>query len=74
MKDDWVTIIPARHEIKEVARALIALAASPHDVRTGRGGMEFRVPPYLADLYTAPRKRRRARAADQAPVTEEGGE
>lgn len=56
---DWVTVVPAREDVKETARALLALARSPHDVRTVGTGHEFRVPPYLADLYNAPPKPRR---------------
>ena len=54
MKSDWVSVVPARGEVLEVARALLALARDPQDVRTGGSGNEFRVPPYLADLYSAP--------------------
>lgn len=54
MQDDWVTVIPDADAVKETARALLALARSPHDVRTGGTGTEFRVPPYLADLYNKP--------------------
>jgi hypothetical protein len=54
MRDDWVAVIPAKGEIKAVATALLSLARSPHDVRTDGNGSEFRVPPYLAELYSAP--------------------
>lgn len=54
MRDDWVTVVPDRDAIKAVARELLALARSPQDVRTDGNGSEFRIPPYLADLYTAP--------------------
>ena len=60
MKDDWITVIPGPGEVAKVARALLALAASPAHVRTDGNGSEFRIPPYLADLYSpapAPRKR-----------------
>lgn len=60
MEDDWITVIPGPGEVAEVARALLALAASPAHVRTDGNGSEFRIPPYLADLYSpapAPRKR-----------------
>ena len=62
MIDDWTTVVPAPGEAKRVARELLALARSPHDVRSAGNGSEFRIPPYLADLYTAPPvpKRRRA--------------
>jgi hypothetical protein len=68
--DDWVTVIPAPSDVADTARALLALADSPHDVRTAAGGTEFRVPPYLADRYTTPDepaaapKRRRAKKED----------
>ena len=60
---DWVRVVPAPDQVKATARALIALALEPHDVRTAGTGTEFLVPPYLADLYNAPAapKRRRTR-------------
>lgn len=63
MDDTWVTVVPAREDVQATAQALLALAHSPHDVRTANAGNEFRIPPYLADLYTAPAapKRRRAK-------------
>lgn len=69
MTDDWVTVIPARDEVKKTAQLLILLARSPFDVRTARGGNEFRIPPYLADLYhaeatPAPRRSRRAKTEE----------
>jgi len=70
MNDDWTTVVPAPGEIKAVARELLALAASPADVRTDGNGTEFRIPPYLADLYTAPAAPKRRRA----PKKEEGDE
>jgi hypothetical protein len=57
--DSWVTIVPAPGDVKEVARALLALADSPADVRTQGTGNEFRVPPYLAERYTNPPRPRR---------------
>lgn len=51
---DWVTVVPTRDQVKETARVLLSLARSPHDVRTAGTGNEFRIPPYLADLYHAP--------------------
>jgi hypothetical protein len=51
---DGVTVIPDRAAVKEVARALLALARDPQDVRTAGNGNEFTIPPYLADLYNAP--------------------
>jgi len=71
MRDDWVTVVPAAGEVKEVARALLALAHSPHDVRTAGTGTEFRIPPYLADLYNAPPKRRRPKKEE---VTSNGND
>lgn len=63
MTDDWVDVIPGPGQVKEAAQALLALARVPGDVRTTAGGTEFRIPPYLADLYHAPApvKRRRAK-------------
>lgn len=57
--DDWSTVIPAPEAIVETAQALLALARDPRDVRTDGNGSEFRIPPYLADLYNAPPKPRR---------------
>lgn len=54
MKDDWVTIHPETGSVKETARALLSFARTPADVRTESNGDLFRVPPYLADLYTTP--------------------
>lgn len=51
---EWTTVVPAPGEVKSTARALLALARHPGDVRTSSGGAEFLVPPYLADLYNAP--------------------
>lgn len=63
--DDWTTVIPAPGDAPATARALLTLARDPGDVRTANAGNEFRVPPYLADLYNAPaeapKPRRRAR-------------
>ena len=67
MRDDWVTVIPERGAIADTARALIALARSPYDVRTARGGREFRVPPYLADAYNKPAPAPKAPAPAEAP-------
>jgi hypothetical protein len=60
VEDNWITVLPGPGEVAEVARALLALASSPAHVRTDGNGSEFRIPPYLADLYSpapAPRKR-----------------
>lgn len=59
--DDWVTIVPAPGEVAETARTLLALATDPRQIRTVNGGAEFSVSPALADTYTAPAPKRRAR-------------
>lgn len=59
----WVTVVPGKGQIGEVARALLALADSPADVRTDGNGSEFLIPPYLADLYNQP-------APDTIPFSE----
>ena len=69
MKDDWTTVVPAPEDIRATALALLKLARTPSDVRTGGNGSEFRIPPYLAELYNRPRARKRV-----APKTEEGEE
>lgn len=59
-EDDWITVVPGAGEAGAVARELLALASSPAHVRTDGNGSEFRIPPYLADLYSpapAPKKR-----------------
>ena len=65
MRTDWTTVVPGPGQVKETARALLALARDPKDVYTAGGGMEFRIPPYLAELYNAPaeapKPRRRTR-------------
>lgn len=61
MTDDWTLVMPEKGEIKTVAAALLALARDPHDVRTASGGTEFRIPPYLAELYNAPAAPKRRR-------------
>jgi len=53
-EDDWTTVVPDPGHVKTVARELLALAEVPTDVRTDGNGTEFRIPPYLAELYTAP--------------------
>jgi hypothetical protein len=67
---DWVSVVPGKGAVQETARALLALADSPHDVRTVNAGNEFLVAPYLADRYTAPAAPKRRRA----PKKEEGEE
>lgn len=44
-------VVPARGTLGETARALLALADSPRDVRTTGNGTEFEVPDELADRY-----------------------
>lgn len=51
--DSWVTVVPAPDQVKETARALLALAPDPRDVRTLGNGAEFLVPAALADAYEA---------------------
>ncbi|MDF2711476.1 MAG: hypothetical protein K0R62_7128 [Nonomuraea muscovyensis] len=65
---DWTVVVPAAGDVKETARALLALADSPGDVRTDGNGSEFLVPPYLADRYTEslrPKPRRRAKKDEE---------
>lgn len=50
---DWVTVIPGKDRVKEVARALLDLAPDPRDVRTISNGDEFLIPQDLADAYHA---------------------
>lgn len=65
MEDTWATVVPEPGAVQETARALLALARDPHDVRTANAGNEFRIPPYLFELYStpaeAPKPRRRTR-------------
>lgn len=65
MEDTWITVVPGPGAVADTARALLALARVPDDVRTTAAGNEFRIPPYLADLYNtpaeAPKPRRRTR-------------
>jgi hypothetical protein len=72
MGDDWVTVTPAPGRIPETARELLALAASPAHVRTDSNGDEFRVPPYLAELYTTPPAAPKRRRTKKEEVTEDG--
>lgn len=69
MGSDWIVVIPGPDEVQATARALLALASDPSHVRTQNAGNEFLVPPYLADLYSAPPAPRRRR-----PKKEEGDE
>ena len=64
--NDWVPIIPGSGDsLRDIAVLLLALADSPDDVRTTRGGSEFVVAPYVAERFTRPEPesapRRRAR-------------
>jgi hypothetical protein len=52
--DGWSVVIPAKGEAAATARALLALASHPSQVRSQRGGAEFLVPDALAALYGAP--------------------
>lgn len=54
-----MTVVPGPDAIQETAKALLALAESPTHVRTDGNGSEFRIPPYLADLYNAPAPKKR---------------
>lgn len=53
-RDDWVAVVPVRGEEARVAAELLALAQHPGHVRTQGNGLDFIVPPYLAELYTKP--------------------
>lgn len=64
----WVTVIPGKGRVGEVARELLALADTPTHVRTDGNGSEFLVPPYLADRYLTPPP---APASTQADSTTE---
>lgn len=45
-------IFPGEGEHSQVARDLLSLARSPHDVKTNTdSGLAFAVPEYLAELY-----------------------
>lgn len=44
-------VVPAPGQHKATARALLALADDPRDVRTTGNGLEFEVPDELADRY-----------------------
>jgi hypothetical protein len=69
MRDDWIQVIPSPGDVKNVARELLLLATSPAHVRTDGNGSEFRVPPYLAELYNPPSAPKR-----RAPRKKEGDE
>lgn len=44
-------VVPAPGELESTARALLALADDPREVRTAGNGTEFDVPDSLADRY-----------------------
>lgn len=44
-------VVPAPGALADTARALLALADNPRDVRTVGNGLEFEVPDELADRY-----------------------
>jgi hypothetical protein len=54
MTEGWSVVIPAPGDVAGTARALLALADDPSQVRSQRGGAEFLVPDALAALYGAP--------------------
>jgi hypothetical protein len=67
--DDWVLIIPDRAMVSHTAKALLAVAKDPRDVRTEGTGNEFFVAPYVATAFNGqdayeekPKPKRRARA------------
>jgi hypothetical protein len=52
--DEWVPVIPSRGTVKDVARALLAIAGDARLVRTEGNGAEFLVPSWVADKFTTP--------------------
>lgn len=54
MRSDWVSIGPGKQGLEALRKELEALARHPGDIRTAGRADEFIVPPYLAELYTAP--------------------
>lgn len=69
-RDDWVLIMPGKEGPKVAASLLLELATSPADVRTAGNGLEFLVPPYLAELYNptpvpVTRRRRTKKEGDE---------
>ena len=65
MGEERATIIPAPGRAAETARKLLGLAEDTRDVRTTNGGAEFSVPAYLAELYNAKPRVRRAKKGDE---------
>lgn len=52
MIEGWAVVVPeSRDQLVATARALLALAGSPADVRTQRGGAEFVVPVDVAEAF-----------------------
>lgn len=60
---EWVTVVPGPGVLQETARALLAVAEDPRQVRTTNGGVHFLVHPLVAEKYNAPTKPRRGRRA-----------
>lgn len=54
MRSDWLLIVPGKGQLKETAKELLRLAGSPALVRTTGNGLEFLVPPGVAQAFTAP--------------------
>lgn len=59
MSREWVTVVPAEGEIQATAQLLLELAEDHRHVLTQGSGVEFVVPPYLADAYQARRAPKR---------------
>lgn len=73
---EWVTVVPGRGALQEVARALLAVAEDPRHVRTISGGTEFLVHPLVAERYNNPapapksRRGRRPKAENESEASE----
>ena len=61
-------VVPAKGALADTARALLALAHSPRDVRTVGNGTEFEVPDELADRYHGVVSPTPAKTPDAAPA------
>lgn len=62
--NDYETVIPQPGAIAETARQLLAVADTPSQVLTHRGGTEFSVPAHVAQRYReslAPKPRGRSK-------------
>lgn len=69
---DWLPVVPATGQLKEIARELLTLAGDPSLVRTAGNGTEFLVPAWVADAYTTPLPAvTKKRAAPRAKPSEE---